>query len=273
MEKKFLIYIDSFDPSSGGQVALHKLCHDIRSLDREGYITCPQTHSKLNASRPTSNLGDIDNIVVIYPEIVHGNPLQSKHVVRWILNTPGKCGGVGDGFYKHKKDTDLIYKYSPFFEYDGSEDGMLRSTFIDYECFNNKGLNRDVESCFLVKKGGISEIKHDQNSINFSYYQSNWENAAHLLNRCKYFYCYDNECFWVTLAALCGCIPIVIPNTDLTFDQWTNAFPFNKYGISFGLDMISYARETIHKVESHCKDLQREDLENLDLMIKRCDLL
>ena len=99
-----------FDPSSGGQVAMHKLCHDINSLGRTSYITSSDTHYKLKSPFLGDRSIDMDNCVVIYPEITHGNPLGARHVVRWILNTPGLCGGVGNGFYNHKLDSDLIFK-------------------------------------------------------------------------------------------------------------------------------------------------------------------
>lgn len=272
MGKTFLIHIDSFDLSSGGQVALHKLCHDIRSIGREAYVTCDHTHPKLNAPRLDKPV-PIDELVVIYPEIVHGNPLGAKHVVRWLLNTPGKCGGVGSGFYQGKANSDLIYKYSPFFDYRGIPDGLLRSTFIDYDCFNNRQMTRDIGSCFLIKKGGVSEIIHPNDAMDFSPYQSHWELASDILNRSKFFFCYDNECFWVTLAALCGCIPIVIPNSDISFVKWLHSFPFNMLGVSFGLEMVNHAKETLTHVREHCESVQKNDLSGVLAMINTCDKL
>lgn len=273
MEKKFLIYMNTFDPTSGGQVAMHKLCHDIRSLDRESYTTSVRSHSKLNAPFLGKEEILMDECVVIYPEIVHGNPLNAKHVVRWILNTPGVCGGVGDGFYNNISDNDLIYKYSPFFDYNGPIDGYLRCSFIDYDIFKNKNYSRDIDECFFIKKNGIKTQYHSHSAINLANFQHDWIASAELFNRCKKFYCYDNECFWVTLAALCGCVVVVIPNTDLTSEEWKSHFPYNKYGIAFGEDEIKWAEETLNLVLDNCIDCQKNDLLSVKDMIKKCDEL
>jgi|LakMenEpi03Aug12_release.lakeMendotaPanAssembly.Ray.scaffolds.fasta_scaffold128763_1 hypothetical protein len=273
MEKTFLIYMDSFDPSSGGQVAMHKLCHDIKSIGRVAYITSKSTHYKLNSPFLGDSTILLDDCVVVYPEIVHGNPINAKHVVRWILNTPGNCGGVGDGFYRNKSDTDLIFKYSSFFHYDGKINGYLRCSFIDYDIFKNTNKLRDISECFLVKKGGMSKQYHSNNAINLAHYQHNWEATAELFNRCEKFYCYDNECFWVTLAALCGCTVIVIPNTDLTSHEWKTHFPYNKYGIAFGIDELEWANNSKHLVLQNCLDHQIEDLKSVKVMINKCDNL
>jgi hypothetical protein len=273
MEKTFLIYMNLFDPSSGGQVAMHKLCHDINSLGRTSYITSSDTHYKLKSPFLGNALIDMDNCVVIYPEITHGNPLGARHVVRWILNTPGCCGGVGNGFYNHKLDSDLIFKYSSFFNYDGDITGHLRCSFIDYDIFKNHNTQRDLTECFLIKKGGMTNKIHSNNAVDLANYQHDWHAAAQLFNRCERFYCYDNECFWVTLAALCGCDVVVIPNTNLTSDEWKAHFPYNKYGIAFGINELDHARLTKHLVLKHCIDTQLEDLKSVERMIMICDKL
>jgi hypothetical protein len=273
MKKKFLVSIECFMPSSGGIVAMHKLCNDIKALDREAYVTSRESHHKLNAPFIGGKEMNTDEWVVIYPEIVHGNPFKFKHVARWILNTPGKCAGVGKGYYDKKLNTDLVFKYSPFFEYEDKIDGHMRCTFIDYEMFKNTNQIRDIESMFFVKKGGMNNKHHPDDSIDFSRFDSNWAIAAQMLNRCKYFYCYDNECFWVTLAALCGCITIVIPNTNTPSSLWKEYFPFNKYGIAFGVDEKQWAIDTISNVKDHCVDVQKQDLQTVANFINICDNL
>lgn len=273
MEKVFLIYIDSFDYTSGGQVAMHKLCHDIRQLGYEAYITSEQTHPKLNTVFVGDKRLSKKNCVVIYPEIVHGNPLNANYVVRWVLNTPGVCGGVGEGFYNNLNDKDLIYKYSPFFEYKGKVDGILRCSFIDYDIFTNRHITRDIDECFLIKKGGMQKQLHTNNAVNLANFQHDWHRAAELFNRCKRFYCYDNECFWVTLAALCGCVSVVIPNTTLESVSWKEHFPYNKCGVAFGLEEVKHAEETIRDVYNNCIKCQQSDLELVQAMINKCNVL
>lgn len=273
MGKEFLIYMNCFDPSSGGQVAMHKLCHDINEAGGKAWITSRYTHPKLNSPFLGNCVIPIDECIVIYPEIVHGNPVNAKHVVRWILNTPGKCGGVGTGFYENKKDTDLVYKYSTFFEYDGLVTGMMRTSYIDFDLFKNNQIKRDIKECFLIKKGGVANVKHSDIAIDFSRFQSNWVEASKILNRCETFYCYDNECFWVTLAALCGCVVVVIPNTELTSIEWKKHFPFNKYGIAFGMDEIQWAKDTLGLVYDHCLEQQEKDRASIRQMMDDCDKL
>ena len=36
---------------------------------------------------------DLSDLIVIYPEIVFGNPLGAKNVVRWFLHNPGFFSG------------------------------------------------------------------------------------------------------------------------------------------------------------------------------------
>lgn len=273
MGKKFLIYMSNFDPSSGGQVAMHKLCHDINEVGGEAFITSTHTHPKLNAPFLGGVTLPIDDCVIIYPEIVHGNPINAKHVVRWILNTPGNCGGVGRGFYENKKDTDLVYKYSTFFEYNGLVTGMMRTSYIDFDLFKNNNTVRDIKECFFIKKGGMTTNIHSNDAIDFSRFQSNWVEASNILNRCETFYCYDNECFWVTLAALCGCVVVVIPNTELPSGEWKEHFPFNKYGIAFGMDELQWAKDTISLVHQNCLDQQEKDKESIRKMMDDCDKL
>src|SRR5206468_9783222 len=81
---------------SGGIRALHRLCH---LLNEAGYSArlLPNRLDLPFATNPAWNTplhsGSIGDGIVIYPEVVSGNPLLARRVVRWALNFPGKLGG------------------------------------------------------------------------------------------------------------------------------------------------------------------------------------
>ena len=84
---------------------------------------------------------DRDKTVVIYPEATNGNPLKAKHVVRWILNTPGVCGG--DGVYE---TTDHIFLYHDFYTVNPSYHVQGILTAIDLKTQLAKFTNQVMRS-------------------------------------------------------------------------------------------------------------------------------
>jgi hypothetical protein len=179
----------------------HDLNNYISLPKVSSIVTSKITHKDLNAPFVGTRKFSREEAVVIYPEITIGNPLQSKNVVRWILNTPGDCAGVR-GFYENKKDTDLIFKYSEYFHIkDESESkGLMTTTFIDSDYFYSSSSARKG-SAFFVKKGGMKNKIHPDDSIDLSKLENNWKVMGNALRQVEYFYCYDNACFWVVIAA------------------------------------------------------------------------
>ena len=93
------IYIDAppYSAHSGGVRALHLLCHHLNGLGYEAYII---RDAPINASSGlrTPALGAVTAMrhkilrrvpIVVYPEVVAGNPRKGKIVVRFLLNKPG----------------------------------------------------------------------------------------------------------------------------------------------------------------------------------------
>ena len=272
MKKKYVIDCCTFLPQSGGIVALHKLCHDLNSLGEEAYITSPITHKKLNAPFVGSQKFSKDEIVVIYPEVNLGNPHKAKHVVRWVLNTPPKSENGNLDFYNTKTENDLIFIYSNYFKVldDSKVDGMLNTIFIDTNYFYNSNNVRNG-SAFLIKKGGIKNKIHPDDSIDLSNYVNNWTNVGNIFRNVKYFYCYDNACFWAFLASLCGCIPIVIPDSDMKFEEWSTKFDHMKYGVAYGLDHINHAKDTQHLLGQSVDNINKKSLESVKSFISVCN--
>ena len=107
---KFVIAAPAYQGGSGGVIALHSLCD---RLNRIGYtaLICPvgdnfTTHPGWDT--PTGDRSDLDDAIVVYPEIVGGNPLKADRVVRWMLNRPGYVNGEGMG----ESPDDLLVAYT-----------------------------------------------------------------------------------------------------------------------------------------------------------------
>lgn len=274
-KKKYIIYMGAFLHNSGGSVALHKLCHDLNSLGEEAYITSPKTHPSLNAPFFANTTFKKDNTIGIYPEVVVGNPFGTKHVIRWLLNTPEASGEeLANQFYQKSKNTDYFFTYSDFYKIrEGYKlSGNLISSFLDTNYFG-KGNEIRRGSAFLIKKGGIKEKIHPQDAIDLTNITNDFQRMSVILKNVEYFYCYDNACFWPVIAALCGCISIVVPNTNKTAAEWHNDFPSTKMGIAYGIDEIQHAKETLHLVEQNFKQVQEKELETVKNFIKFCDTI
>lgn len=270
----FIIDINCFLPSSGGIVALHTLCDRLRFLGEEAFTLSDYTHPLLNAPKFDGRRLDKSKTVVVYPEIVLGNPHKAQNVVRWILNTPGECAGVTSGFYENLGAKDLIFKYSEYFNVrDLSYEGLLTTSFIDTNLFRPDTFHRGhvrKGTCFLVKKGGMKERQHPDDSYDLSPHENNWQEMARAFHDHEYFYCYDNACFWVVVAAICGCTPIIIPDSDMSAEEWYSKFPHKRCGIAYGFDQMKHAYETRNKVPHVFAEYQQQHLDTVKNFVKVC---
>jgi len=92
-QKKLLpiaICAPNFNPASGGSIALHRLCHELLSMGYAAFLT-PWSRLLFNgfyAKREYRNLfigsEKAKDCIVIYPEVIAGNPTGSDHVIRGV---------------------------------------------------------------------------------------------------------------------------------------------------------------------------------------------
>ena len=199
----FVIWSPPYDDNSGGIIALHILADLIAKQGENAYLYSTKTFEgssvKLIQDNTDITFNEI-NTMFIYPEIINGNPFGGKFVTRWLLNTPGKCGG--NGIYK---DTDLIYKYYEYFNAPDESKvlGELRTFRLKLDKFFDRGLDRNGE-CFIVKKGRDKILdKHSSDSLNMDNYISD-EHLINVFNSKEFFVSYDSMTFHLQQAALCG---------------------------------------------------------------------
>lgn len=147
--------------------------------------------------------------IAIYPEIYHGNPMNGKTVVRYILNVPGVMGRgtLGTNTFRPGPltfdPTDKLYYFSKLFGYT-DENHYMFLPIINLHLFKDKRKKR-TKTCYLIGKG-VNRRSHPEGSIELTRQLAEDQEAlADLLNECKTLYCYDKLSAMMEVARLCGC--------------------------------------------------------------------
>jgi hypothetical protein len=150
--------------------------------------------------------------IVIYPEIVTGNPMRARYVVRWLLNAPGYLGGT-----RELADSELVFTWSRQY---ANIEHILEVDIIERELFCpgtklrdgdryyvGKGLQRGAALCPLTE--GLEEITPS--------YPPTRSGLADMLQRTRNLYLYDDHTSLSLEGILCGCRVVLLPeNVELT---------------------------------------------------------
>jgi len=266
--RKYIIWSPQFQANIGGITVLHKLCHLLNKNGNQAYLWPSDDNFNIYLTNgkyisPLANPDDVTESIIIYPEIVSGNPLGGKNVVRWLLNKPGVVGG--NGIYS---ENDLIFYYSNAF----AENFFNRDYLQIIELY--EGLYKDYQlersgSCFVKRKGKNREIVHDLSDSIEIHDSTPSRKLADLFNCKKYFFSYDDATFLSLQAAMCGCISIVIPKLGVSPSEWKALSPLRKYGIAYGMDDIEHAISTRHLVKQHLESFEEVSQVMLELFIDK----
>ena len=262
----------AYTESSGGILALHKLCHNLAVMGERSFITTSGKNADYQGEQITTDIAmnfDKESSIVIYPEIVRGNPLNAKYIMRWLLNTPDV---IAYSFGEGDRKCNVYYKFAESFNEGnviGDFGGELRALELHLEKFKNFGKERNG-SCFIIKKGE-NKNWHPKGAIQIDEYEQLGGNAylSNIFNSSKVFISYDNACFLSVQAALCGCLSIVAPDGQMSAIEWHEKYPYFKYGIAYGLDDIGYALATMHFVKDNLQRLEQITLNQTKEFISR----
>jgi hypothetical protein len=306
--KKILIVAPSYSANNGGSIVLHKLCHIINNLGREAYLfpfvdnlelnkfnyksvlvkffkkhlrepfrkfkTIPGLNTPVLKKRPEDI--ETDKWIIVYPEIIFGNPLYAKNVVRWLLHNPGfhnQDSSTRSGYFYGSGE--LYFRIGNWFKDFQHPDSTTSKLFLQVfhfplDLFNLKEASSNRSgTAYAIRKGKDKKIIHDlKNSILID--DLKIEEISKIFKKVETFISYDSMTTLFYFAALCGCNSVVIPDENVPESEWMPN-PEDRYGIAYGFENIHKARETLHLLPDRFKKMESESESSVKNFLNEID--
>ncbi len=254
----FYIVTPNYTHTSAGIKALHLLCHWLNRTGERAYILAyggsdtvvhpdwltpllqppmVEAHERRQGLTP----------IVVYPEVVAGNPLNARCVLRYALNYPGLLGG--DKVYA---PDELVFGHSQrIAAVVSSTTPVLHMPLVDRSIFCpgkprlRKGAAfyafkyRDIhgQQVFGVPEGAIEITKGRADS-------QTPQQIAEILRSVETFYTFEDTAMSME-AILCGCPAVLMPNPYL--QRSSSDLEYGDDGIALGNapEEIERARDTV----------------------------
>lgn len=291
--KNYIIFTCSYDDNNGGVVVLHQLCDLLNKCGEKAFIW--NCHKPIFSTKhifktilkymkyfrknlkygfktnplldtPVATKHDLMNSIVIYAEVVDGNPLNAKHVIRWLLHKPGfnSAGRINYG------NDELFFFYLKAYDdarFNKDGDNLLHIENTRSNIY--KPLNNSIRkgTCYILRKGKNREIVHDtKNSILID--GKSHEEIAEIFNSVEYCISYDTYTMYSVYAVMCGCISIIVPEKGVSKKEW-QPNEEDCYGLAYGFDDIEYALNTRELLLNKLQNMEYDSLENVKVFINK----
>jgi len=219
-------------------------------------------------SNPTKVIPYVkDTTIVIYPEIVNGNPLKAFNVVRWLLYKPG--GHTGKINYGEK---DLFFCYQKVFNDTNlnPDEKTLSITYIKKDIYKQTNFGLRQGRCYIVRKGrGRKDLPNFFDGPIIDSLTD--EKIAKIFNQCEYCISYDQYTMYSWYATMCGCISVVMPLPGVEKEEWQPKQE-NRYATAYGLDPeeVQYAQKTKVDLNKYLQKLEMENNEQVKNFVSLC---
>jgi hypothetical protein len=205
-----------------------------------------------------------DNTIIIYPEVISGNPLNCKHVIRWILLELGY--EMPKNHYNTWNKNDFVFSWEP-----NKTVPQLCCPWIDKNIleinYEVKDKKQNNSAYMLRKMQHIEEIKsytkffHPDDSVDLD--KLSHQEIIKVFLKSSKFYSYDPNTFYNLIAPLCGCITVLHPIPGLSKDEYlrnritNNGEVVYDAGISYGTEPseIQNAFDTLHLAKQQMQRL------------------
>lgn len=150
--------------------------------------------------------------IVIYPEVVNGNPLSARRVVRWVLHEPGRLGGPTS---YAKNEVVFVYDWQkmPYARKATArvidDQHVLWTGLIDPAYIRNNGtVRRDLILSFGHKGAELQTrfpLDPALGAIRLEDVTPSYQALGEVLRRARCLYSYDHYSNLLREAVLCGC--------------------------------------------------------------------
>ena len=181
-----------------------------------------------------------NNTIVVYPESFFGNILKAKYIVRWLLSDRYEENRLEFG-----KD-DLVIAYRQVFN-DYRLNPTCKTVTISHfnsALYRQTNFGLRTGNCYIVRKGrdrGDLPKTFDGPVID----GKTEREIVEIFNNSKYCYSYDTQTMYSSIASVCGCISIVVPEEGKSRKDYLTSGEIG-YGVAYGdsEEELSYAENT-----------------------------
>ncbi|WP_081056524.1 glycosyltransferase family 4 protein [Burkholderia vietnamiensis] len=251
----YYVVAPPFNVNSGGIRAMHTLCHALNLAGEEAYVAANAVSTTLRTPMLTDEVMQRHRMhnrepIVIYPEVVNDNPMNARHVVRYLLNIPGflNKGEVAWGA------DDIVYAHGTDVVPAGMHASLLQVPLVDTRIFNTAGVDDRKRSGnllfinrYLAFGGQLSSVTSGFTEISFRAGTRSPEQLARLYRSAEFLYTYEasTACYE---ALMCGCPVVYLPN-DIMLRKPMHNYLTNA-GSAWGNtpEQIEHARRTVRDI-------------------------
>lgn len=182
-----------------------------------------------------------EDTVVVYPEVMRGRFWEKGHTVWWMLYYPHWEENQID------KGKDLVICYRHEFN-DLSlnpEEVTLCCPYYNLDLYKQSNFGERHGKCYVVRKGRNRPDlpKTFDGPVIDDFFEPE---KVRVMNECEYCISYDTQTAYNNVAALCGCISVLVPEVGKGISAYRNAYD-TRYGVAIGFDekQIQYAKDTV----------------------------
>lgn len=203
---RFVIWTPAYQSNSAGITVLHRLCERLIHC---GYQACVTSPGNPEWNEPLFDGELQDDDYVVYPEIIRGNPMQAKRVIRYMLWYPWHHFG-NDRIPKYE----LVIPYAKFLlphtqantDYPIDENYILELGISDPALFSPEPSIEKTLTTYWVSKCDpltVARFPMPKEALQINH-GINRRTYIHLLKQTKTYFTFDMNSSVSIEASLCG---------------------------------------------------------------------